>query len=237
VVEICLHHQSKRFTRHPDSEYPQSVLQPVTLPSGRVMSNGLVKAAMYEHMASLFGGLPNAQHFALYNLWSRGGWGMIMTGNVQVSGDHLTLGRDMIIPERITSGTLRSYQALTCVMRTGPKPKDRTLIIMQLSHAGRQSPVVLGGRSPFVSPLAPSALGLGRSTPASGGWFAGLMYRIGFPTPCAMTIQDIDHVVNRFVLGAKLAHDANFDGIELHASHGCESFSTSLFASMTSMIL
>jgi 2,4-dienoyl-CoA reductase-like NADH-dependent reductase (Old Yellow Enzyme family) len=227
--------RSKRFTRRPDSEFPQSLLQPVTLPSGRVMSNGLVKAAMYEHMADLFGGLPNTQHFALYNLWSRGGWGMIMTGNVQVSGDHLSLGRDMIIPKRITSGTLRSYQALTRVMHTGPKPKDRTLIIMQLSHAGRQSPVVLGGRSPFVSPLAPSALGLGRSTP--GGWFSRLIYRIGFPTPCAMTMQDIDHVVNRFVLGAKLARDANFDGIELHASHGCKSFSTSLFASMTSIIL
>ena len=199
------------------------------------MSNGLVKAAMYEHMASLFGDLPNAQHFALYNLWSRGGWGMIMTGNVQVSDDHLTLGRDMIIPKRITSGTLRSYQAFTCVMRPGPKQKDRPLIIMQLSHAGRQSPVVLGGRWPLVSPLAPSALGLGRRTP--GGWFARLTYRIGFPTPRAMTLQDIDHVVNRFVLAAKLAHDANFDGIELHASHGCKSFLTSLFASRTSLIL
>ena len=190
---------------------------------------------MYEHMASLFGGLPNAQHFALYNLWSRGGWGMIITGNVQVSADHLTLGRDMIIPESITPGTLRSYQALTLVMRTGPKPKDRALIIMQLSHAGRQSPLVLGGRSPFVPPLAPSALGLGRSTP--GGWFSRLTYRIGFPTPRAMTLQEIDHIVNRFVLAAKLAHDANFDGVELHGSHGCKSFSTSLFASKTLIIL
>ena len=202
------------------------------------MSNGLVKVAMYEHMAPLFGGLPNAHHLALYNLWSQGGWGMIVTGNVQVSRDHLTLGKDMVIPETITSNTLRSYKALACAMRPVSEQNllqnehdvsiPRTLILMQVSHAGRQSPVVLGGRSPFVPPLAPSALGLGRG--ASSGWFARLMYSIAFPTPRVMSLQDIDNIVNRFVLSAHLAHDAGFDGIELHASHGCKSFPDSYLA-------
>ncbi|KAI0000881.1 hypothetical protein BJV77DRAFT_1057813 [Russula vinacea] len=182
------------FNDHDPASHPK-VLQPVALPSGLVMSNGLVKVAMYEHMAALFGGLPNAHHLALYNLWSQGSWGMIITGNVQVSRDHLTLGKDMV----------------------GNVSTPRTLIIMQISHAGRQSPIVLGGRFPFVPPLAPSALGLGRT---ASGWFARLMYKIGFPTPRIMSLQDIDNVVNRFVLGATLAHDAGFDGIELHASHG-----------------
>src|SRR6266403_1093181 len=142
----------------PDSY--QKVLQPAALPSGLVMSNGLVKVAMYEHMATLSGGLPNTHHLALYNLWSQGGWGMIITGNVQVSRDHLSLGKDMVVPEIITSDTLRSYETLARTMRpaserNASKNRDdvsipRTLIIMQLSHAGRQSPIVLGGRSPFV---------------------------------------------------------------------------------------
>jgi len=193
------------------------------------MSNGLVKVAMYEHMATLFGGLPNAHHLALYNLWSQGGWGMIITGNVQVSRDHLTLGKDMVVPETITSDTLYSYKTLARAMRPVSERDlsenrdgvsvPRTLIIMQVSHAGRQSPVLLGGRSPFVPPLAPSAFGLGRN---ASNWFARLMYRILFLTPHAMSMQDIDNVVNRFVLGANLAHDAGFDGIELHASHGCK---------------
>jgi 2,4-dienoyl-CoA reductase-like NADH-dependent reductase (Old Yellow Enzyme family) len=197
------------------------------------MSNGLVKAAMYEHMASLWGGLPNSSHLGLYSLWSQGGWGMIVTGNIQVSKDHLSLGRDMIIPPTVTVDTLHAYKALASAMRPASdqsilKSQDastpRTLIIMQLSHAGRQSPVVLGGRLPLVPPLAPSALRLGRSERHSSrmGWFAKLTYRIGFPTPRAMALQDIDHTVDRFVLGAKLAHDSGFDGVELHASHGCE---------------
>ena len=219
------------------TDFHQKVLKPVALPSGHVMSNSLVKVAMYEHMAPLFGGLPNDDHLALYKLWSQGGWGMIITGNVQVSRDHLTLGKDMVVPETITSDTLRSYTALACAMRPVPeqslsKNQDdvstpRTLIIMQVSHAGRQSPVVLGGRSPFVRPLAPSALGLGRS---ALGWFARLTYRIVFPAPRIMNLQDIDNVVNRFVLSANLAHDAGFDGIELHASHGCKSSLVSLLA-------
>ena len=225
------------FNDHDPASHPK-VLQPVALPSGLVMSNGLVKVAMYEHMAALFGGLPNAHHLALYNLWSQGSWGMIITGNVQVSRNHLTLGKDMIVPETITSDTLRSYKALACAMRPvseqnlskkqGNVSTPRTLIIMQVSHAGRQSPIVLGGRFPFVPPLAPSALGLGRT---ASGWFARLMYKIGFPTPRIMSLQDIDNVVNRFVLGATLAHDAGFDGIELHASHGCKSSPVSLLVS------
>lgn len=215
----------------PDSH--QKALQPIALPSGLVMSNGLVKVAMYEHMATLFGGLPNAHHLALYKLWSLGGWGMILTGNVQVSRDHLTLGKDMVVPETITSDTLCSYKTLACAMRPvseQKKDKDgvsmpRTLIIMQVSHAGRQSPSLLGGRSLFVPPLAPSACGLGLN---ASNWFSRLMYRILFPTPRTMTMQDIDNVVNRFVLGANLAHDAGFDGIELHASHGCKFSSGSL---------
>jgi 2,4-dienoyl-CoA reductase-like NADH-dependent reductase (Old Yellow Enzyme family) len=219
----------------------QSALQPVALPSGHVMSNGLVKAAMYEHMASLWGGLPNANHLELYTLWSQGGWGMVVTGNVQVSKDHLSLGRDMIIPRTVTTDTLRSYKALASAMRpvsaqfsstSQDTSTPRTLIIMQLSHAGRQSPLVLGGRLPLVPPLAPSAVGLGRSEHPSShmGWFAKLTYKIGFPTPRAMTLQDIDYTVNRFVLGAKLAHDSGFDGVELHASHGCECIPVHLHA-------
>ncbi|KAI9441675.1 FMN-linked oxidoreductase [Lactarius indigo] len=173
------------------------------------MPNALVKAAMYEHMASLFGGLPNANHFALYSLWSQGGWGMIVTGNVQVSQDHLTLGRDMVVPKTITSDALRSYAALASAMRPDSE-NPRTL-----------SPIIIGGRL-LTPPFAPSALGIGRNEHSSAhlSWFARLVYNIGFQTPRAMSVQDIDHLIDRFVLSARLAHDAGFDGVELHASHG-----------------
>jgi 2,4-dienoyl-CoA reductase-like NADH-dependent reductase (Old Yellow Enzyme family) len=39
-----------------------------------------------------------------------------------------------------------------------------------------------------------------------------------------MSLADIDDAVEAFVRGAKLAKLAGFDGIQLHAAHGCECF-------------
>ena len=36
-----------------------------------------------------------------------------------------------------------------------------------------------------------------------------------------MPVPEIDHLVDRFVLSAKVAHLAGFEGVELHAGHGC----------------
>jgi hypothetical protein len=59
----------------------------------------LTQVALYEHLASFGGGPLNALHFALYSTWaSHHSWGMIITGNVQVSPSHLSLGRDILIP-------------------------------------------------------------------------------------------------------------------------------------------
>jgi hypothetical protein len=50
---------------------------------------------MYEHLADFLGGPPNTYHHALYSSWYQHGWGMVLTGNVQVASSHFTLGRDL----------------------------------------------------------------------------------------------------------------------------------------------
>lgn len=183
---------------------------------------------MYEHSASFSGGLPNDVHFALYAAWSKGDWGMIITGNVQVDSKHLTLGRDIILPEALTPDALHSFKQLSAAIHGRPQsehelhsPKHmRPLAIMQLSHAGRQSPLVLGGRLPFAAPLAPSAVPIGRKQHA--GVLSEVLYRVMFQTPRKMEESDINGVVNNFVRGARLACESGFDGVELHASHGCK---------------
>ncbi|KAG8692351.1 hypothetical protein FRC09_011248 [Ceratobasidium sp. 395] len=50
--------------------------------------------------------------------------------------------------------------------------------------------------------------------------FARLVFSLLFQRPRAMSIQDADSVVAAFLEGAKLASQAGFDGIQLHASHG-----------------
>ena len=61
---------------------------PLTLICGATLPNRLAKAAMTEGMASP-DGVPTAELERLYGLWSDGGAGMLMSGNIQIDRDHL----------------------------------------------------------------------------------------------------------------------------------------------------
>lgn len=174
---------------------------------------------MYEHMSSFFGGPPNDFHYGLYSEWAKHGWGMIITGNVQVSPQHLTLGRDIVIP--VTLNDLKPFERLAEVIHGGAE-HTFSLAIMQISHAGRQSPNFIGGRPPFVAPLAPSPIRVGASHPGRSA-LGDLMFHTLFQVPKEMTAVDILHVQSSFVRGALLAQKSGFDGVQLHAAHGCES--------------
>jgi 2,4-dienoyl-CoA reductase-like NADH-dependent reductase (Old Yellow Enzyme family) len=175
---------------------------------------------MYEHLADFFGGPPNSGHLSLYSRWAKGGWGMLFTGNVQVDSHHLTLGRDFVMPTELSEDSILPFKQLAAVMHGDCEDDDRPLAIMQLSHAGRQSSNFIGGRPLFSPPSAPSAVPLGRT--GKEGWLGQMLYRLMFTTPKAMDKEELDQVVASFVQGAKLAHMSGFDGIELHASHGCK---------------
>jgi len=172
---------------------------------------------MYEHLSRFLGGPPNDYHLALYTSWSRYDWGMIVTGNVQVSGSHLTLGRDLAVPDQLNDTSLKPFKNLASATKG---PNGYTLAIMQLSHAGRQSPNLLGGRYPFMPPSAPSPISVGLRT-AGHNFVTAVIQGLLFQTPKELSIAEIDGVVERFVKGARLAHLSGFDGIELHVAHGC----------------
>jgi 2,4-dienoyl-CoA reductase-like NADH-dependent reductase (Old Yellow Enzyme family) len=184
---------------------------------------------MYEHLASFLGGPPNSHHYSLYAEWAKYNWGIVITGNVQVCAAHLTLGRDMVVPSLITEETVEPCRSLATAIHNGHTRLDpgdagvqipaRTLAIMQLSHAGRQSANILGGRFPFASPLGPSPIAVGHldtSLPSK------IVHRLLFQTPRAMSSADIDDVVRAFERGAEVAVRAGFDGVQLHVAHGCE---------------
>jgi 2,4-dienoyl-CoA reductase-like NADH-dependent reductase (Old Yellow Enzyme family) len=172
---------------------------------------------MYEHLASFGGGPPTGAHTGLYALWGFGGWGMVVTGNIQIDSGHLTLGRDLLLPRVLDEDSVRPFLGLArAIHGAHQKPP---LAVMQISHSGRQCASFIGGRRLFDPPLAPSAVPLGRSSNRS--WLETQLYKIMFITPKAMTLSDIDNVVAGFVRCGELAVQAGFDGVELHASHGC----------------
>lgn len=211
---------------------------------------------MYEHLATFHGGPPNPYHLRLYSEWAKYGWGMIITGNIQVDRQHLTLGRDIVMPTELTIETLSPFRKLAQAIHNDAEAeevgsgqsssrkhgKTRPLAIMQVSHAGRQSPILLGGRPLSVPPVAPSSVAVGSSTVGmnpnlttnpsvqpseeenvkEGRKSSHPMFRIFFQVPRAMTLDDVTNVQRLFINSALVASKAGFDGIQIHGAHGCQ---------------
>ncbi len=170
--------------------------QPLTLPCGAVLPNRLAKAAMTEGLADPLG-RPTAELDQLYRVWGAGGCGMLLSGNVQVDGDHLERPGNVII-DRPADG------AMVDALRrwTGAAKANGSAFWAQISHAGRQTMKPVNPH-----PRAPSAVKLG----LPGGQFG---------EPVALTEAEIEDLVSRFANAAHSCREGGFDGAQIHAAHG-----------------
>ncbi|MFI9374392.1 NADH:flavin oxidoreductase/NADH oxidase family protein [Streptomyces parvulus] len=165
------------------------------LRSGQVLANRIGKASMEENMAG-DGQVPGKQIFTLYRRWAEGGAGLLITGNVMVHAEALTAPSGVVFDAH---SPLKPFAEWARVGKSGGGS-----MWMQINHPGRQVPAGMPGVV-----WGPSDIGvnLGRHSK-----------RFGRPT--AMTAQQIDDTVTRFVVTAHRAEKAGFDGVEIHAAHG-----------------
>lgn len=159
------------------------------------MPNRLVKAAMEENLSN-----ENLEpDFALWNLyeaWAKGGVGTIITGNVMVDHRSMT-GPGGVVLE--VGSKLEGFKTWTTKAKSGGGK-----IIMQINHPGRQILAKLGGNV-----WAPSAISVD---------IGNLSKLLGKPK--AMEEGEILETIQRFGMTAKLAEEAGFDGVQIHAAHG-----------------
>ncbi|MFT4635673.1 MAG: 2,4-dienoyl-CoA reductase-like NADH-dependent reductase (Old Yellow Enzyme family) [Arenicella sp.] len=151
---------------------------------------------MTEGLADV-NGEPNTDLANLYGIWSDGGAGLLISGNILIDGDHLERPGNVIIdkeprPEMLAS--LRDWSS--AATRNGNQ------FWAQISHAGRQTQKAVN-----PMPKAPSSVKLG----LPGGQFG---------QPVAMTQADIDSVIEGFVRCARVVKRAGFTGVQVHAAHG-----------------
>ncbi|KAG4270000.1 hypothetical protein FPRO04_11832 [Fusarium proliferatum] len=175
---------------------------------GLVLKNRLVKTGMSEKMAQNL--LPSAKHEALYKRWAEGGWAALITGNIMVSDQYLGSNEDVAVTGT-TSSLLESWSQWTASTRN-----QNCHMIAQLNHPGRQSPIGAGKRSIFSKTIAPSAIPINLGDNA----VAKMIRMLVFGTPRAMTRHDIDVIIAQFTEAARLAYQAGFQGVEIHAAHG-----------------
>ncbi|KAF9885278.1 hypothetical protein FE257_013076 [Aspergillus nanangensis] len=192
-----------------------SLSDPVKLPCGVVFPNRLVKAAMAELMAGSEH-TPTPELIEVYNQWGQGGWGAILTGNVQVDINHLGSPFDPALHGEYTGKDNNfllvetwSKYAEACQQHGPPS-------IVQICHPGRQSFRIAGNRGIFASTIAPSPIPL----VMGDGFLERLLSPLLFPAPREMTQADIDTVTRQFVDTARLMADSGFSGVQLHGAHG-----------------
>lgn len=173
-----------------------SLTTPLRLPCGAVLPNRLAKAAMTEGMATP-DGLPSDALNRLYGIWSDGGAGMLLSGNIQIDRDHLERPGNVVIDRPADDEMMaRLTSWASAATRNGNH------FWAQISHAGRQTQ-----RNVNPHPKAPSAVKLG----LPGGQFG---------EPVALTINEIDELAVRFAQAAKTVQQAGFTGVQIHAAHG-----------------
>src|SRR3954447_40421 len=107
-----------------------SLHDPLRLPSGQVLPNRIMKAAMSGALADP-GNSPGARLERLYRTWSQGGYGLLVTGNVMV--DRTQSGE----PDNVVIEDDRDLDALTLWAKSSHDPGVPTWV--QLNPPGRQS--------------------------------------------------------------------------------------------------
>ncbi len=173
----------------------KTVFKKLVLPNGVALPNRVAKAAMDEGMA-VGNHLPGDRMYKLYETWSKGGTGLLITGNVMV--DH----RCMTGPG---SPALEKSSPIAPFKKWAKAAQHNdTHVWMQINHPGRQVYAALGG---LVRSPSDVALDMGKHSNL-------------FSKPVPMTQSDIHDVVKRFVTTSVMAVEAGFNGVQVHAAHG-----------------
>ncbi|MBT4164404.1 MAG: NADH:flavin oxidoreductase/NADH oxidase family protein [Porticoccaceae bacterium] len=172
------------------------VSQSLTLPCGSELPNRLSKAAMTEGLATA-DGVPTEALARLYGLWSDGGAGMLLSGNIIIDKDHLERPGNVVID---SPPSPQMHDALVRWAAAGTRNGNH--FWAQISHAGRQTQKIVN-----KNPKAPSAVKLG----LPGGQFG---------QPVALTSDEIEDIVQRFGICAAAVKEAGFTGVQVHAAHG-----------------
>lgn len=167
----------------------------LTLPNGSTLPNRIAKAAMEENMADA-DHAPSEPLLRLYEAWAEGGSGLLISGNVMVDRRAMTGPGGVVLEDE---QQLARFQRWARIGRT-----KGAQFWLQINHPGRQMQANLGQPT-----WAPSAVPLE---------LGNLSKR--FATPQAMTEAVIEDVIERFARTARLAEQAGFTGVEVHAAHG-----------------
>lgn len=167
---------------------------PITLPNGTTIKNRFFKSAMSEGMGTR-DFHPKKNIATLYKRWAEGGTGLIITGNIMVDPKGTAEPGNIVFDKNSNMEILKNWA------KQGQQHGAKVMV--QLNHPGKQAPKTVSKQT-----VAPSAVPLGNG-----------LNKL-FSTPRALTTSEVEELVQKFVTSAKIAKEAGFSGVQIHAAHG-----------------
>ena len=176
------------------------LFSPVRL-RGTTVRNRVWVAPMCQYSA--VDGVPNDWHLVHLGSFARGGAGLVLTEATAVSPEGRISPAD--------TGIWNDQQREAWARIVDFLHAQGATAGMQLAHAGRKAST----RPPFE--------GRGPVSVDEGGWETVGPSAVAFPglaTPRALTVSEVDQVVEDFAQAARRALEAGFDVLEIHSAHG-----------------
>ena len=167
---------------------------PITLPNGTTIKNRFFKSAMSEGMGTR-DFQPKKNIATLYKRWAEGGTGLIITGNIMVDPKGTAEPGNIVFDKNSNMEILKNW--------ANQGQQHGAKIMVQLNHPGKQAPKTVSKQT-----VAPSAVPIGNG-----------LNKL-FSTPRALTTSEVEELVQKFVTSAKVAKEAGFSGVQIHAAHG-----------------
>lgn len=171
---------------------PVDIQQLLTLPCGSTIKNRIVKSAMTEGVADK-NDHATERHQTLYETWSKGGAGILMSGNIMVDRRYLERAGNVVVEDESGLEQLQAWADAT--------HKGESQLWAQISHPGRQCPRMVNTQPLSASDVQLNMVG-------------------NFGKPRAASLDDIQDVIQRFATTASILKKAGFDGVEIHGAHG-----------------
>jgi len=180
---------------------------PITFSNGVTAPNRFLKSAMTERLATWAleptkRGHPTAEYTELYKKWGEGRTGIIVSGNVSCDVRYPEAARN-VCADKSTMGDEIVDELKPAVQAA---KAHGSLFIVQLTHAGRQTPEFI-----TATPVSSSE----SQCPPLGGPDG-----VTFGRARALTTEEIEDVVDRFAWAAKKMYEAGADGVQMHCAHG-----------------
>ena len=167
---------------------------PITLPNETTIKNRFFKSAMSEGMGTR-DFQPKKNIATLYKRWAEGGTGLIITGNIMVDPKGTAEPGNIVFDKNSNMEILKNWA------KQGQQHGAKVMV--QLNHPGKQAPKTVSKQT-----VAPSAVPLGNG-----------LNKL-FSTPPALATNEVEELIQKFVTSAKVAKEAGFSGVQIHAAHG-----------------